>query len=438
MSLRSLQLISPDSFMIVRKLTVPLLGASKIIQNTSKAYIATAAISEEGFNYIFGPNRLPKEAKCEIVTGLHLPSPPSLLRRVLNEFPKTIDLRIYHENFFHPKVYLFELKDGQKVGFVGSGNFSHGGFSGHEELFIQIDSPAEFDALKEWFDSYFLKSEPISEPFVQKYDLFYSSFKKREEDDDNDLRDFRSIVKGEFNWNVVDFTDQFFSRDDYFAFEPTKARLDNPEIKEERLGVKRKLLDLHEELRSKIPRSWNIHEHYETEHVISSLDPNNHDNFRLRSMWLAYGRYKDELKRYGWESTPLYFMRLQVIISHEFVGVWLMPGKAGGSKVDREFFKDQMRTSSFRDNYFRQLKALGSDYFINIGGETKPVSIFNDAAALWNYTKTDDWRVSYFTIGRNFKPGLPDLKTKNIVSTVLTEFAKLHTIYRLMKDTTFE
>jgi HKD family nuclease len=424
--------------MIIRKLTVPLLGSNKIIQKTAKAFIATAAISNEGFDYIFGPNRLPENAHCKIVTGLHLPSPPSILRRILNDFSKSIELRIYNENFFHPKVYLFELKDGKKIGFVGSGNFSHGGFSGHEELFVQIDSSDEFDTLKEWFDSYFSRSEPISEPFIQKYDLFYSSFKKREEDDKNDLRDFRSVVKGEFNWNVVDFTDQYFLRDDYFAFEPAKARLDNPEIKEERLGVKRKLLDLHEELRSKIPRSWNIHEHYETEHVISSLDPNNHDDLRLRSMWLAYGRYKDELKRYGEESTPLYFMRLQVIISHEFVGMWLMPGKPGGSKVDREFFKEQMRTPSFRNNYFQQLNALGSNYFINIGGETKPVTIFSDADELWNYTKTDDWRVSYFTIGRNFKPGASDLKINNFASTVVTEFAKLHQIYRLMKDTTFE
>lgn len=424
--------------MLIRKLTVPLLGSNKIVQKTSKAYIATAAISEEGFNYIFGQNRLPQSAGCKIITGLHLPTPPSLLRRILNDFSKVINLRIYSENFFHPKVYLFELNDGAKIGFVGSGNFSHGGFSGHEELFIQIDNEDEFNNLKEWFESYYLKSEPISQTFINKYELFYESFKRREEEERNDLKDFRSVLRSEFNWDDIDFSDQYFSKDDYFTFEPGKARLDNPEVKEERMNVKRKLLHLHDQLSLRMPATWNIHEHYEIEHIISSLDPNNHDDFRLRSMWLAYGRNKAELKRYGKDSTPLYFMRLQVIISHEFLGVWLMPGKAGGSKFDREYFKGQMRRQEFRQQFYGLLTDLGDTYFINLSGETRMVTDFEDADELWNFTKTDDWKTSYFTIGKNFLPGATELVVDNIVSVIIHELNNLQPIYRLMKDTTFE
>src|SRR5260221_9544392 len=141
--------------MLVSKLTLPLLGPEGIIKKTTKVYIATATISEQGFAYIFGPNRLHPTATCQMITGLHLLTPPTLLREILNRYSSTITLKIYRNNFFHPKVYIFDLDDGTCKAFVGSGNFSEGGFHKHEELFYVVSEPNECDKLKRWFQDYF-------------------------------------------------------------------------------------------------------------------------------------------------------------------------------------------------------------------------------------------------------------------------------------------
>lgn len=80
----------------------------KNLKDAKSISIAVALIKDYGFNLI--ENSLPKNCKRKYLVGIHLPTPPDILRRLLdlkNDNPNDISARIYdsRENY-HPKVYL--------------------------------------------------------------------------------------------------------------------------------------------------------------------------------------------------------------------------------------------------------------------------------------------------------------------------------------------
>lgn len=131
--------------MIVKKLLAPLLNG-KILQQAEYCYIASAAISEPGFEMLM--SKLSKKCKVDIVTGLDLPTNPNVLRKILTVYKDQVTLRVFTRNFFHPKVYAFDLPYRKRIAFIGSGNFTMGGFQKNEELSYQIDTEKEVEEIK--------------------------------------------------------------------------------------------------------------------------------------------------------------------------------------------------------------------------------------------------------------------------------------------------
>jgi hypothetical protein len=190
-------------------------------------------------------------------------------------------------------------------------------------------------------------------------------------------------------------------------------------------------------LESKLGR-LGLDAHYDTEHIVSSIELINHHDNRIKAMWLAYGRGKNEIKRYNREARHMDFIRLQIIIHQQDVGIWLMPGKQGGSKEDREFFRSEMRNPKYRKDFFKILTNLGPAYWVEVAGERRDVNFFADENELWKFTRSDDWRNYYFTIVRNYFPDATEISNEEIAETILNEFKRLLPLYRLMKDKTFE
>src|SRR6187402_3908396 len=106
--------------MIVKKLAVPLIN-EKIMQQAEHVYIATAGISEPGFDFI--RSRIAPKCKMEIVTGLSALTSPSVLHRIWKNYGGRISLNIYTRNVFHANLYIFDLPFRKTIAFVGSGQF---------------------------------------------------------------------------------------------------------------------------------------------------------------------------------------------------------------------------------------------------------------------------------------------------------------------------
>jgi hypothetical protein len=147
------------------------------------------------------------------------------------------------------------------------------------------------------------------------------------------------------------------------------------------------------------------------------------------------------LKRYGeFETTPLTFMRMQVIVRYTDVGIWLMPGKAGAGRFDREYFlKKIQHDNDYLVQFYNLLSQLGDQYWIDIAGSGEQVKVntFKTYYELKSFLLTDNWRYYYFTIGRNYPAGSPEIASNQIVSTVMENFTKFYPIYELIRDKSF-
>jgi len=404
---------------------------SQIASKATEVYIAVGMITQSKFD--FAIRQLKSIETIKIIVGVHMPTPPSMMDIL---YQKTLDhslcAKIYTKKFFHPKLYLFNIA-GEWLAFVGSGNFTNGGWVDNEELFVKISDEETIQNLKCQFSMWEGDAQAITEDFLGLYKSQFELNEGLEVQKQKNLKFLVDKLNGTLDFDTVNFTNQFFDKSDFMAFHPSKTMYDTPDILAERNRVRGKLYRLENLLSVQIPKNWNVESHYINEYVVSQIDTANHDEANVRSLWVGYGRDQAALKAYGdHNTTPLYFMRLQIIIHHESVGFWLMPGKAGAGHVDRKYFAEQMQNQNYKDHFFSLLTQLGDKYWIDIAGENRMVTSFSNAEELLDYTKKDKIH-QYFTIGIDYKMGDKKLSINEIVKTCLTEFGKFQPIYEMIR-----
>jgi HKD family nuclease len=410
--------------MIAKKLTIEFNAIKSLVR---EVYIAVGLITDEKFDFFI--RNLPEESNAYIITGIHLPTSPSVLKKI--RAAEGVFGKVYTKKFFHPKLYLFKLEDNW-LAYVGSGNFTNGGWHENEELFFKITDEVTCGDLKAKFDSWFDEAIDISDKFLEIYEQTFNSNQPKQKEQKANISQMLDFLNHRFNINNIDFTGQFFQKQHHLAFEPGKTHLETNEILVERGNVRTRLYDLNKLLVTQIPENWDIHPHYENEHIVAHIENNFHHDYNVKALWVAYGRNKEELKKYGDWATPLQFMRMQVIIHYNDIGIWLMPGKQGAGQIDREYFAQQMNDLAYRTNFFNLLQDLGEDYWIEIAGVRCVVTAFDTVDSLWTFTKTDRWRDYYFIIGKDYPLGSEPTKENNIIQNVIGTFHKYLPIYNLM------
>lgn len=411
--------------MIIKKLAVPLIN-EKILQQAEHGYIATAAITDAGFDFI--RTRLPGKTKLDIVTGLDGLTSPGVLKRIWRHYQDRFTLRIYTRNIFHANVYIFELPFRKSVGFTGSGALTLEGLKDHEEIFNKATDPKEVEALLSWYTTYYEFAEPLTEEMIAAYELLYPYWKQREIVSREEKKQFIALTSRAFSWDSIRFKTQYFKKEDYLVLDNTQADLDTEIQQAARAAVKSKLLQLHESIHKYVTR---IKLHADGDETVSSLNIRDHADRRLTSIWLMYGRSEAELKRYSPTARLHDFMTLQVIVQQKSIGIALVVT----GEADREFFRYKMQEEEYRKTFQSLLTALGSDYFIEIAGEQKAADSFQQTDILWEYTKADNWKHYRFSISRTYQPGDGALAADKIVQTVEQEFEKLMPLYQHLKDT---
>jgi hypothetical protein len=413
--------------MIIKKLAVPFIN-DKLLQQVEHCYIATAAISEAGFDFI--RSRIPTKSKMEIVTGLDEPTSPEVLKRIWRNYQGRITLNIYTRNSFHANVYIFDLPFRKAVAFVGSGAFTLEGIKDSEELFYKITDPKEIENLKSWFIGYYEFGEPLSETLIQEYEWLYPTRKQRDILSRQEKKQFISLTTAGFNWDHIKLKHQYFKKEDYLALSSNKMHFTTPEIHAERVTVQNKLLQLHELLKDHAHK-LKLHESHDPNQIISSLDPVHHADHQLRSMWLTYGRSYADLQKMN-AATLTDVMHLQVVLKQKEVSICLVPGTPRTGKADREHFRREMDDAEYRKQFITLLTSLGSGYWIELAGDKRAADSFQNDEVLWEYSKTDNWRHYSFVIGKSYLPADAEISSENIAPTVMKELDKLVLVYRKM------
>jgi HKD family nuclease len=425
--------------MITKKLTIDWLsGNPKFLKQCQSISIATALSSEWALDLLL--RNIPDKTPVKVLLGIHIPSSMKVLEKLLElHTSHRLECRLFASSFFHPKLYLFKTEK-SLITFIGSGNFTKGGLHKNVELFHKSEIESEYIEYMKWFDEYFNKAKPISKENLEVLRPLFEKRIQREQEDTDESNVIADIIEGNFNLNAIDFRNQFFDKENHETFSPENRHKESDAIVDNlRNRTRIRLYNLHDLILPEIRSSgWNLHPHYVIDDIVSKTELSFHRSHEIGAMWVHYGRDKKEIKAYGEDETPLFFSRLQVILHYNNIGIWLRFGKAGGSRQDREYFRENMKSSVFRQECFQLLRNLGSGYWINIGLETKDVSAFKDENDFWDFTQIDDWRNDYFIIGMLINLG--DLRTteSNIIKTIKQEFNKLYPLYLYMKDKSFE
>ncbi len=161
-----------------------------LISNTTNQQTAEALI--EGFKTVRGikkeldeqqyPNKTKKEllknnANENVTKSLELMEQTvddqNVVKQLIDMMKnKKIEVRIYSKEKLHAKAYLFDLtKQSQQmmgtkgIGIVGSSNLSMAGIQHSSELNLRTTHPADYDALKEWFEELWKEGLEYTEDF---------------------------------------------------------------------------------------------------------------------------------------------------------------------------------------------------------------------------------------------------------------------------------
>ena len=397
-------------------------------------WIAVAMISDRGFGFI--QEHISKATKQNYLVGIGLPTSLSVLRQ-LKDFNGNglFESRIHHKpnELFHPKVYLVKSNN-KLIAFVGSGNCTEGGFDKNIELSVKTDDQDFCNNLLKWFNALFKHSKTITEDFLQSYQILFNNRTERLKKDKQESKaifpDDNSLV----NLDDIDFTNQFFKKEHYQAFEGNKPWNTSSEADEERKKVRSQLYKLNDIVLPKIKsKNWDLSEHYVFDDIVSSAVHSHYTSKELDGIWLHYGRDKKQIKAYGEDHTPLDYMRLQVIIHKDGVGIWNRIGKDKGSKIDRDNLRSKLtKDQAYRQKLYTTVEKLPDDFYIRLNEDIKYVREFNSEQQLADFLLKDDYRY-YFILGIEFAPNDNKLSEKNITDTVIDNFELLYPSYELIK-----
>ena len=401
--------------MLVKKLAVPLING-KILAEAQHVYIATAAISQAGFDFI--NSRIPPRCKIEIVTGFDVLTSVPVLRRLWKHYQDRITLSVYTKNFFHPNLYIFDLPFRKSVAFIGSGHFTLGGIKDHEELFFRVDDAKEIESLKSWFTSYYEFAEPLTENLLREYEAIYPALKQREIASRRELEQALALTTAGFQWDSIRFKTQYFKKEDFLVFDRQKALLATPEAQAERQPVLTRLLQLYDALKPTL-RTLGLAGRTEVAPTTASLLPADHDFQKLRSLWL--------------DLTPNDApdaLHLRLTLGPQNVSIGITSDLAGTGKADRQSFYKQLYDPGYRSAFLQRLAALGVGYTLECAGAVQPVESFQQADALWEFLKGDEEMYFPFVISQSYGPGDPAVGTDKVMTTITQALNVLTPLYR--------
>lgn len=413
--------------MLVKKLAVPFIN-NKVLHEATHCYIATAGISEAGFDFV--RSRIAPKCKIDIVTGLDTLTSPNVLKRVWKHYLDRMDFRVYTKNPFHANVYIFDLPFRKAVAFSGSGTWTLEGLKDQEEVFQKTIDAKDIEELKSWFTGYFEFAEPITEELIVAYDQAYPMMKQHEIAMRKERQQFIDLSGRGFTWEGIRFRTQLFKKEDYQLFHYPQATENTDEVQAARTAVQDKLLELHGLLKDHLFRK-SLLDTEDAPPLMSPLTPGAHPGQKVRSLAMAYG--DAALTTFADGTVAPDRLTLQVAIQQKDI-VLQLAAAAGSSQHDRVYLQKQLYDEAYRSQLLELLTALGSDYTLEVAGEQVPANAFRTADALWAFAKDDDWRYYTLSVFKTYRPGDPALGTDKIADTLSKEIDKLLPLYQHLQE----
>lgn len=308
------------------------------LAQADEAWIAAGLMNATGLRYLDGI-----KARIHLLVGIDLPTPPAVLRQLMARTQRAeIDFKVFssEDTFFHPKLYVTR-RGTRYQAYVGSGNFTGGGWRDNVELFWIVDKDADCKKLVDWFCRYMETAILVTEAFIADYEQnIFRPGEAAGRERQRALAQFKARHHADYA--------QYFRQEDFDAFAGERPANKNEQAKAERWNVKEKLYELHDDFLypAILERGWNLHPHDRHANIIS-LHYHSRNRRLVDAMWLYYGKSPDEVEAchlvFGTDDSPNDHIRLQVIVRHDRVGIWCAIGKDHGSRLDREALQTKLQ-----------------------------------------------------------------------------------------------
>ena len=88
----------------------------------------------------------------------------------------SLRLKIQNTPLYHPKLYMFRLRDRSTIVWIGSANFTHYGFNVNDELIVQIEDDQLSSKLLGWFEKEWL--ELVEQDVYEQLSIYRERRKK--------------------------------------------------------------------------------------------------------------------------------------------------------------------------------------------------------------------------------------------------------------------
>lgn len=407
-------------------------------QKCESFFIASALITSSGLNLLI-EEIASKPGK--IVIGCDLNSDPQALQKILETFGERGRFYPPQNNggIFHPKVYGFKMSDNQYTIYIGSGNWTNGGFVDNNEVFLAVSEKEVCAEIVRWFDDIYSESKPLNTEICEAFEHDDTS---TDQSHKTRIDLIMELLRKQPRPSLESY---FFQECHYNTF--TAEKIGNDNYDGDREEVVNKLKELDGYLWPRInTNQWNIHHSKEKNNLTSTSNLAQAKAINLNtigSIWLHYGKSPEEIKSFkevfgqkiGNENditTFIHYMRLQVTINEKHLGVWLVFGKPNAS-WDRENMRDKAKDPEFVAKLQGLLSDLSAEYDVDVNG--KDIRKLNTLTLeeILKEERSDRDCKRYFRIGIDFEPIDPRVRKENIVDTVIGEFAKLYPIYDLCK-----
>lgn len=396
---------------------------------SKSVWIASAMISQSGWSFL--QSKIPNSTTQTFLIGIDLATDPKVFESILAQ--TDINARVYETKYtFHPKVYLIQKEDDTFTAFIGSSNTTNWGLEKNVEMNFQIHDQKECRKLFDWFDGLYSEGYFITQNFVDDYKAKFVSASIKAKEINRDANEIKT--------NLKKGSGQFFSRNHHAVFNKKYHEIENENLKAIRKDVGKKLKELHESIYSQFKANGitDLHCHHSKREIVSRYFFNNYSGFYINAMWLHYGKSLPQLQAYSSSdksfNKPDSFInnvRMQVIIHGDSLGIWLVLGRNNGSRIDREYFRNQMKSPSIQKKFYDAFKKLGNEYWIDVPN-APDVKDIKSPTELWKETQKEKLE-DYFIIGCDINWLDKRLSTNNLSTTVLEEFKKLYPLYEIMR-----
>lgn len=352
---------------------------------------------------------------------------------ILKELNKIAKTYIVFDAKFHPKVYLFECKNSNKLIF-GSSNFTQNG----------IESNIEFDSILEITNT---SAEKI------KVDLFFDYCKNKAKevntemiewyiDIESELEQLRKIQNkikkkifqketqddpfDEDDYNLEDF---YFKYEDYELLFPRNMSKEDVTIKKSREDLREKILDIHNLIYNDI-KKLGVNCHWRKENISSLIRPCMYNKYRVDWMGVRYGKTEEEVKGLNVGLTKdeeLGFQKhacIQYAISPYGFEVNLFHSVPNDA-IDRDYMHKRLMDLDFRQNIEKELNKLkghGFKWSINF----EEFSIDNDdISEFCDFYLEHDCEGKYSSLSVLFEPDDDKIKDLDSICEVVKKYVKM-------------